>query len=1298
MHWTATVRRAHGKVVLCFLLSFLFTVTLGKDYEKCLNIPDPGVTRYPYHKNSPFTIKIDTSNRITHQLSSHVFRIFLHEVLGYSRVEVSYYDDYFNVLSTVDRLSESENVSIPLATINLEVWMPPDFDTIQVESTKSVEDCGNVASIGGRFGWFIPNDLIQPLKKYYDRWYDEISEVSWTIFKNAKIASYFEIENDDYTHLRANMSLTDKMRCGENCNDGLFIPDQCKSSPCATLLAPDFKTAQFVIEHIRELKIFVKVSFMGKNLETAVNTIKNKYLKSGSSKSLVILSWTPSLLISEEKNFISVTFKKCELLNTTRKEGVGCRYEMNRLVKFAWKDVRKLAKPVLDALRLYYFRENQYENLLEIYENNGDNEIAKAACEWMRNNENSWIEWEPQLEPKIFIGGIFPINNSPYAGQIIGLASVMATEAVNANPNLMKDYKLEIFISDGQCKADLVMKTFIDYVINEHFQNLIGVLGPACSETVEPLASVSKHYETMIISYSAEGSSFSDRNKYPYFFRTIGENRNYNHVYVKFLQYMGWKQVSALTEDGQKYTEYLSQMQSLLKTNQISFSNVKFPRERDPDGITIKNYLEGLKQNARIIIADVVNEVARLIMCEAYKLKMTAREGYIWFVPSSYNNIQNDKINCTPEEMAIASNGMFSMTHAYYAEDDAIMQENITVKEWKEKLRKRAGKVDNYAGYAYDAVWTYALAIDKLAKTDPEALSHIHSNATIMKLVEIINQTDFYGVSGRIKFRGGPSRFSVINIIEWYDNDTHIVGQFYPHLNDDRPEILGGNLTINASALRWFTPDGEKPKDGSLPPETCALDGIAKFFNVDCSMAIVILNFMVISTFILLVGLIIYKIKKRYDKKVQDTENYMKSLGLEWFNGKGLAELDKWEIPREAVVINRKLGEGAFGTVYGGEAQFEEGWLPVAVKTLKLGSKPEEKVDFLSEANIMRRFNHANIVKLLGVVIKQEPLFTVMEFMLYGDLKTYLLARRHLAYSKTSDEVTSERLTSMALDVARGLSYLAESKYVHRDIASRNCLVNAQRSVKIGDFGMTRHEDYIFNRKGMLPVRWMAPESLSLGVYTPASDIWSYGVLLYEIVTFGSFPFQGLSNTQVLEIVKEGNCLKVPKEVKPQLEGLLKSCWNRNPKERPQGKEIVAFIGQYKELLTPCLDMPLASVQMEDSDELQVHFPDRKCSTPTSKNLPSLLNGTVASSHNATELNPSNLRARRQISVPETTVNIPLESYCPKEPLLGIQKSTQSLNNFGKYSNKQHISNDSGVQEDDDYIPASFLSAQKIGK
>lgn len=217
-----------------------------------------------------------------------------------------------------------------------------------------------------------------------------------------------------------------------------------------------------------------------------------------------------------------------------------------------------------------------------------------------------------------------------------------------------------------------------------------------------------------------------------------------------------WKRVAALTEDGQKYTEYISLMQEDLEKHKVEFiANKKFPRERKTEDMKwvgrfcFKNvrssykyfclkHLEDLKsKRARIIIADVIDEVARSVMCEAYKMDMTAKQGYVWFLPVWLNNTWYDTdlfnrnsttiINCTTKEMIEAITGYFSMTHAYYAPDDSVMQENITVGEWREKNKIILNGGSPYAGFAYDAVWTYALALNKLAIHDPEAISTMHS-------------------------------------------------------------------------------------------------------------------------------------------------------------------------------------------------------------------------------------------------------------------------------------------------------------------------------------------------------------------------------------------------------------------------------------------------------------------------------------------------------------------------------------------------------------------------------------------
>lgn len=487
----------------------------------------------------------------------------------------------------------------------------------------------------------------------------------------------------------------------------------------------------------------------------------------------------------------------------------------------------------------------------------------------------------------------------------------------------------------------------------------------------------------------------------------------------------------------------------------------------------------------------------------------------------------------------------------------------------------------------------YALALEKFLEDPSNDVTQLHSEHAVQQLTKIIFNSDINGVSGRIRFAASGSRISTINIFQWLNNQHNPIGFFEPNVSriNNSNVIAGGRFHFNITNIRWFTEDGNPPKDRR---NLCSVQGLANAIGLNCSQTMLLLTILLCLFAIIVVSLASFIFwKRRYDMKLKASAKIMRTFGIDLksMNPLNANTLDKWEVSKDRVVINRRLGEGAFGTVYGGEAQIiGDAWTAVAVKTLKKGSNSDDRLDFLSEAEAMKRFDHSNIVKLLGVCLQSEPIYAVMEFMLYGDLKTYLLARRHLVNDKIQDDsdISSKRLTMMALDVAKALAYLSEMKYVHRDVACRNCLVNAQRVVKLGDFGMARstadNDYYRFRRKGMLPVRWMAPESLGLGKFTPASDIWSYGVLLFEIITFGSFPFQGMTNTQVLDYIKRGKTLTIPNGIKPELEELLQDCWNLSYTKRPLATQIVELLHQRPKLITPSLDVPLASVQIFESD------------------------------------------------------------------------------------------------------------------
>ncbi|XP_036409651.1 insulin receptor-like [Megalops cyprinoides] len=277
---------------------------------------------------------------------------------------------------------------------------------------------------------------------------------------------------------------------------------------------------------------------------------------------------------------------------------------------------------------------------------------------------------------------------------------------------------------------------------------------------------------------------------------------------------------------------------------------------------------------------------------------------------------------------------------------------------------------------------------------------------------------------------------------------------------------------------------------------------------------------------------------------------------------------DEWEVAREKISLLRELGQGSFGMVYEGIAKDIVKGEPetrVAVKTVNESASLRERIEFLNEASVMKAFSCHHVVRLLGVVSKGQPTLVVMELMTHGDLKSYLRCLRPDAENNPGrPPPTLKEMIQMAAEIADGMAYLNAKKFVHRDLAARNCMVAEDLTVKIGDFGMTRDiyetDYYRKGGKGLLPVRWMAPESLKDGVFTAHSDCWSFGVVLWEISTLAEQPYQGLSNEQVLKFVMDGGYLDRPDNCADRLHNLMQMCWQYNPKMRPTFQEVIEML------------------------------------------------------------------------------------------------------------------------------------------
>ncbi|XP_062926605.1 proto-oncogene tyrosine-protein kinase receptor Ret isoform X1 [Mobula hypostoma] len=290
-----------------------------------------------------------------------------------------------------------------------------------------------------------------------------------------------------------------------------------------------------------------------------------------------------------------------------------------------------------------------------------------------------------------------------------------------------------------------------------------------------------------------------------------------------------------------------------------------------------------------------------------------------------------------------------------------------------------------------------------------------------------------------------------------------------------------------------------------------------------------------------------------------------------------IPEDPKWEFARKNLVLGKTLGEGEFGRVVKATAfklKGKAGYTTVAVKMLKENASQSELRDLLSEFNLLKQVNHPHIIKLYGACSQDGPLYLIVEYAKYGSLRSFLResrkvgpsylgeGNRNSSYLDNPDEraLTMGDLISFAWQISRGMQYLAEMKLVHRDLAARNVLVAEGRKMKISDFGLSRdvyeEDSYVKRSKGRIPVKWMAIESLFDHIYTTQSDVWSFGILLWEIVTLGGNPYPGIAPERLFNLLKTGYRMERPENCSEEMYNLMLQCWKQEPDKRPTFAEI----------------------------------------------------------------------------------------------------------------------------------------------
>ncbi|XP_051528536.1 ephrin type-A receptor 8-like isoform X4 [Myxocyprinus asiaticus] len=264
------------------------------------------------------------------------------------------------------------------------------------------------------------------------------------------------------------------------------------------------------------------------------------------------------------------------------------------------------------------------------------------------------------------------------------------------------------------------------------------------------------------------------------------------------------------------------------------------------------------------------------------------------------------------------------------------------------------------------------------------------------------------------------------------------------------------------------------------------------------------------------------------------------------------------EIEASRIKIEKIIGSGEFGEVCYGRMKLPgKRDTPVALKTLKAGYTEKQRRDFLSEASIMAQFDHPNVIHLEGVVTRSKPVMIITEYMENGSLDSFL--RKH------DGQFTIIQLVGILRGIAAGMTYLANLGYIHRDLAARNVLVNSNLVCKISDFGLSRvledDPDAAYTTSGgKIPIRWTAPEAIAYRKFSSSSDVWSYGVVMWEVMSYGERPYWNLTNRDVIKSVEEGYRLPAPMGCPGALHTLMLDCWQKDRNERPKFCQIVMVL------------------------------------------------------------------------------------------------------------------------------------------
>ncbi|CAB3244828.1 unnamed protein product [Arctia plantaginis] len=841
-------------------------------------------------------------------------------------------------------------------------------------------------------------------------------------------------------------------------------------------------------------------------------------------------------------------------------EGLACVTELDTAIDMRVTDHFLLPEHATQIFQLAHIFHPSHESLIFILEHNANGtDIEEAACEWISNNNdtvyNDWVaNYDAHIkhhELAVFYS-TSDTNKETFSILLSNLQKeVYRLTGSNLNITLRHYYSLDNFNKS-------FVKSEIHYYMRHGIrQRLIGaVVGGDDKMTEEATA-----FDKMGLPVLFYDVTTVDVDSMESVWVTSGRSVHLALAMKHFVRKNNWIRVAVLSDSSDVAKKFLGDLLTctadLREADKIALHDHTLEQVTPTESKKVLSKLQ--YENAHIIIVNTQSQDAVTILTTAAELDMNNEKEFIWIVREwvEYDKILNIIFFtisfCCPKKNELGSTGK-------------------NLKAEINDLWPRS------AVALVDAVLTMAKGFEDVFLKYPQAREDPHSAKSIRQFEQsLIELSPIEGFAQELVFTKHSTEKAVLYLAEWQSGKRNTVSRWH----------------VNAATKKVeFEHDYREPYFKTNPPHdgtSRCLTPTGDLYLPTCNDFYWIIAIIIITVAPLSVVLINRAIHRRLKKMRM---NILRDLRAE--RDHRAAKLSTYLVDRKALKPRRQLGAGRFGCVKladllipGSKTQI------VAAKELR---DHQNEREILREACILASLKHDNIIRLVGVCIDDGPTLVLMEVAFFGDLLHYLENRRYLAEGNkvTSDSipelnkdyeeaahVSAKELTRLAREASSALAYLALQGVIHRDVRASNCLVDAKRSLKLADFGLARETivtgmdgngEYACRRRGLFPVLWMAPESLMHGVFSTASDVYSLGVLFYELVTLGARPYGNISPLRVMRFVTSGGKPSMPRDATPQTIALAQLCWQREPDKRPTAARVVAYLAEHPYSLNPALD------------------------------------------------------------------------------------------------------------------------------